>query len=226
MTVSILNECLLLRNKPLKEMVDYLHGINIHLFDDIIPKTTTDEEPDAIKSVEAKQAILYVLCAFSEESPMIIMRQDDKVEKDAICEFLNIPELYRPALLTLSQQAVRKTVTRYVTQFAGPLFKNLFFLKIQLADYELNVTNRNYGTFFKKDEEGNLQEPTYDFKEHAKSVTETIRLSKEIAKLENEIKGQIKRLDGIESMKEYKSKATNKSGGARSGNVENSNYIK
>lgn len=207
-------------------MVDYLHGINIHLFDDIIPATTTDDEPDTIKLIEAKQDILYILCAYSEESPMIISRQDDKIEKEAICELLQIPELYRPTLMNLTRKEVRNAVTTYVNNMAGPLFRNLCFLKIQLADYELNITNRSYGTFSKVDDKGVPIDWQYDIKEHAKAVTETIRLSKEIDKLEKEIKSQVKRMDGIESMKEYKAKSTSKSGGARSGNVENSNYIK
>ena|ERR1700761_3624754 len=194
MTTSILNECLLLRSNPLQEMVEYLHSINITLFDSLIP-----QEEDELKSTEAKQTILYILIAFSEDSPMIILRQDDRTEKTAICEFLQIPELYRNSLLNLTDSKVRTAVTTYVSQFAGPLFRNLCFLKIQLADYELNITNRSYGAFDKLDDEGKPISYNYDVKEHSKAVTETIRLSKEIDKLEREIKSQVKRLEGIES---------------------------
>lgn len=225
MTTSILNEVLLLKDKHVFEIEKYLHSINVHIFDYITKHLSTEEASGSLEHQEAKQTILYILCAYSEDSPLIILRNDDKTEKLAICEFLNIPEIYRHALLSLTKNEVRVAVTTYVSQFSGPLFRNLCFLKIQLADYELNITNRNYGTFGKLDDKGVPIEWLYDGKEHAKSVTETIRLSKEIDKLEREIKSQVKRMDGIEELKAFKHKSTNKTGGARSGNVENSKFI-
>lgn len=226
MTVSILNEVLLLKDQHLFEIEKYLHSVGVHIFDYIINHMSADEAAGNLEKQEAKQTILYILCAYSEDSPLIILRQDDKTEKDAICTYLHIPELYRPALLNLTAADVRTAVTTYVSQFAGPLFRNLCFLKIQLADYQLNITNRNYGAYEKLDDEGKPINWLYDNKEHAKSVTETIRLSKEIDKLEKEIRGQVKRFEGIETLKEWKSKSQKKQGGARSGNVENSQFIK
>lgn len=204
-------------------MVEYLHSINLHIFDNLIKPSP--ENTDELKNVEAKQTILFILCAFSEESPMLILRQDDKTEKEGICDYLQIPEIYRSALLNLKDINVRRCVTTYVDQFSGPLYRLLVLLKIQLNDYQVNLTNFNYGAFEKLDDDGKKIDWHYDFKEHSKAVLEVIRLSKEIDKLEKEIRSQVKRMEAMEAMKEWKNKSTKKMGGARSGNVEGSKFI-
>lgn len=218
MTTSILNDCLLLRDQPFEKTKEYLHTINVLVFDNIIAKYTPQE---------AHQIILYILCAYDEQSPLVIARQDSKAEQDGICEFLNIPEFKRKALIELKDSYVRIAVTDYVTQFAGEIFRSLMFMKIQLQDYQLAITNKQYYTS-REDKnssgegEAKLVEFVFDFKEQSKAQTQCNILAKQIEALEKQIKDKLKRLDGIEALKDYArtSKESGRMKVDRRGNIE------
>lgn len=216
MTNSILNESLLLRNEPGEKLQDYLHSINLLIFDQIFHNSASIQE--------AKQKVLYILTAFSEESPLLILRQDSKEEKEGICEYLAIPEYMRLKLMKLTDPEVRRATTQYVSQFAGPLFRSLMFMKIQSDDYELMITNREFAikkTEIVEDKE--VVTETFDVKEHGKAIAEFARLSKTIDSLEKQIRQQVKRMEGIEDLFEFTrhGKDTGRIKGQRTGNVEN-----
>ncbi len=216
MITSILNDALLLKNSPPEKLQEYLHSINLTIFDPIFHNTS--------KLEEAKQTVLYILCGYSEESPLLILRQDSKEEKEGICEYLGIPQYMVSKLIHLSEPTTRRAATQYVMQFAGTLFRTLVFLQIQYSDMELDITNRS--SYVKKTEivDGKeVIEETFDNKEHGKLLTEFIRLGKAIKEIERTIGAQIKRMEGIEDLKNFsqEAKENGKMKGARSGNVEN-----
>lgn len=207
MTLSILNDCLKLKDQPSSKMLEYLHSINITIFDKIFNNPQLDFEPKLIT--------LYILCAYSEESPFIIPRQDAKIEQENICEFLQIPEIYRNGLIQLDDKEVRSAVTNFSSQFCGPLLRWLNFAKIQYQYFEKVITNRDFGT--KEDEESIFWR--YDIKEHGKAIAEMERLAKKIALWERELKQDIKRYEGIKEIEEWKDKGQVKKG-SRTGSIE------
>lgn len=220
MTISILNDILLLRKEPPEKTVEYLQTINLSIFDPIFHNSQNLQE--------AKQKVLFILCAYSEDSPLLIVRQDSNEEKEGICEYLGIPEYMREKLKHLTEQEVRKATTQYLTQFAGPLFKALMFMKIQQDDMELIITNRE--AVVKKTEttgETTTTTETFDFKEHNKAITELARLSKAIDLAEKQIKGEAN-YPGIAEIKEWKNRGAGKkiALGGRGISIENSSLIK
>lgn len=218
MTISILNDCLLLRAEHSDKLQDYFATINVDIFNAIF----STKPPD-----EAKQIILYILCAYSEESPLVIIRQDTKEEKMGICEYLNIPDFKRRELMELTDIDIRRAATSYLTSFAGPLFKSYKFLQIQVEDIELDITNRAFT--IKKTELGKDGAPDViteipDVKEHSKAVTEYARLCKQLEMLERQIKqSHLKRMEGIEDLKNFtrEGKQAGRISKVRTGNVEN-----
>lgn len=195
MTKSILNDALSIKNEPIQKLFEYFHDINLTTFQPIFEQEKNEEEK--------KQTILFILCAYSEDSPMVILRQDSKEEKENICEWLNIPQMYHPALVSLADPVVRKCAVSYLQQFAGELFRNLMFMMIQYEYLDQIITNRE---FFTK-EEGPIH---YDWKEHGKATAEKEKLARSITKIQTELKQQSARLFAIESMKEWKEKGKNK----------------
>lgn len=196
MTTSILNDLLLLKGKDLLEILNYFNAINLNIFDAIISKYNDQE---------SKQIILFIVCAYSEDSPLLILRQDSKEEKEGICEYLQIPEYLRGGLIQLSDADTRKTVTQYILQFAGPTFKALKLIEIQLEDLNLAITNREYLVSPKdgKSEEEVKTVLLYDWKEHSKAVQQYEVLSRKKDVLEKELRnGQAYRAIG--DLKEYK----------------------
>lgn len=215
MTISVLNECLLLRKKGPEELRDYLTKINLTIFDDIWDSSASP--------LEAQQAILFIVCGYSEDSPLLILRQDTKEEKMGICEFLNIPDFRRAELMNLKNTHVRRATTEYMQHFAGPLFRSLMFMKIQHNDLELDVTNRSAAvTKTEVKDEVSTTIVTFDYKEHGKAITEMTRLAREIDKLEKQIRDQVKRMEGIEEIRDYmaSAKKAGKLTGGRRGNIE------
>lgn len=215
MTTSILNDVLQIRNDSPETLQNYLHEINLTIFDPIFHNSSNLEE--------AKQTIQYIIVAFSEDSPLVILRQDAQEEKNNVCEYLNIPEIFRGPLFSLVNAEVRKATTNYLEQFASQEFKTLMFMKIQLADMERDITNREFST--KKDEIY-----YYDIKEHGRAIQECRRLATEISKLESAIKNKIKYL-GIENMQQWLSKgvrknSTSTNGLFRGSGLEHSDLIK
>lgn len=220
MTVSILNDCLLLKEKSAEELQEYFRSINVDTFDEIFNKYPGDKE-----ELNAKQVILFILCAHSEDSPLIVFRQDIKQETEAVCEYLQIPEYLRKPLIDLEHQDIRNAITSYVSRFCGPLFKSLTFMKIQLSDFERDITNRAFTikeTKAAKDDEPEITTTRYDSKEHGKAVAEYNRIAKQIDVLEREIKSNVKRMAGIEDIIEYKNKKGLVRSSGRGMSIENS----
>lgn len=224
MTTSILNDTLLLRNQPLERIRDYLRAINLTIFDDIIAKYKE----------ESKQIILYILCAYSEESPLLILKRDSWIEKNSICEYLEILEEKRKTLVELRDNYVRTAVTEYVSQFAGEMFRSLMFMKIQLKDLEIAITNREYYVEIEKKNESGVMEResvNYDWKELRKSVEQHALLAKKIQDIEKQLLEKTKRLSGIEDIqvwiyKNSKKQSTSSNGTYRSSGLEHSDLIK
>ncbi len=199
MITSILNDSLLLRKNPPQELKEYLKKINLSIFNEIYEEQ---------KPIEAHQIILYILCAYSEDSPLLILRQDSNEEKEGICDYLEIPDYLRGNLKQLKDRTTRQATTQYLLQFAGPLFKALKLIDIQLEDLNLAITNREYIVTPKEKEEkeGEAKETTitlYDWKEHSKAVQQYEILSKKKDALERELKNQLA-YKAINEMKEYK----------------------
>ncbi len=198
MTESVLNDVLLLKNTNIDKLTEYLHCINLLTFDDVIDKF----------GKEAFHIILYIVTAYSEDSPLLILRQDSKTEQEGICEYLNIPEFKRKDLMELKDNYVRQAVTEYVTRFAGEVFRSLMFMKIQLRDYQLAITNKRYYTTKEpKDGSGEIQEEKieflFDWKEQGKAQQQCNILAKQIELTEKQIREQVKRMDGIEELKTH-----------------------
>ena len=215
MITSILNDCLQIKDQAPEDLVQYLHDINLNIFDPIFHSTPN--------LTEAKQKILYILCAYSEDSPLLILRQDSKEEKEGICEYLQIPDFVRGPLLELKEVEVRRASVEYLERFSGQEFRTLMFMKIQLGDMERDITNRNFST--KKDEIY-----YYDIKEHGRALQECRRLATEISKMETSIKSKIKYL-GIENMDKWLSRGIKKNssssyGQYRGSGLEHSDLIK
>lgn len=193
MTTSVLNECLLLKDKPTEKMIEYLHSINLHIFDEIFTKRDTDYNPI--------HAVLYILAAFSEESPLIILRQDSKTEQENICDYLQIPELYRHNFINLIDKGMRRAVTQYIDVFSGALFRWLAFAKVQYRDFEIMVTNKDFKTKAGEEEMYN-----YDIKEHGKCISEMERLAKKIEIVEGQLRRERVISSELDKMREWKEK--------------------
>lgn len=195
MTTSLLNDCLLFKDQPPEQLIEHLKTINLTIFNAIISKYPL---------LEAKQTILFILTAYSEDSPLLILRQDATDQKEGICEYLNIPEYLRGGLLQLTDPEVRKTVTKYIADFSGPLFRALKLIEIQLDDLNMAITNREYTVKGKAEGEDKLIEISlYDWKEHAKAVQQFEILSKKKDAMEKELKNQFA-YKAITELKEYK----------------------
>jgi len=223
MVISILNDCLLLRNKDPEELRQYLQSINIKIFDTLFSK---------LDPLVAKQTVLFILCAYSEDSPLQVLRQDSREEKIGICDFLDIPEFLRSNLFNLSDPDVRRSVTTYLNQFAGPIYKSWQFLKIQAQDLENDIINRAFATRKEDNPNSDAEEEEvneapnvviyWDIKEHFKAVKQHTELCKQIDAIEKVIHNQVKKMEGIEEMANFtdKAKKSGKIMGGRRGNVE------
>lgn len=220
MTTSILNDCLLLKNQTPDKLQEYLHSINLTIFDNIFHNSSSTEE--------AKQKIFFILAGYSEDSPLLILRQDSNEEKEGICEYLQIPDFMRKKLKELSEPEVRRATTQYLSQFANPLFKSLMFMKIQYEDIELTITNRD--SVVKKTTttgETTVTEEIFDNKEHSKAITELSRLGKAIEATERQLRSQ-SNYPGLMEMKDWKNRGAGKKIqlGGRGISIENSSLIK
>ena len=197
MTTSILNDLLSIRNESPDKIQEYLSSINLSIFQDVT---------EAYPPLEAKQIILFIVTAYSEDSPLLIVRSDSHEEKIGICEYLGIPEIFRGKLIQLTDPTVRKATTQYIINFAGPLFKALKLIEIQLEDLNLAITNREYYIKPKDNEsteEKDVKITLYDWKEHSKAVQQYEILSKKKDALEKQLKDH-HAYKAIQELKEYK----------------------
>lgn len=193
MTTSLLNDCLELRKDTPEKLYEYLQQKALTIFNPIYEK----DKPN-----EAKLTTLYLLCAFSEDSPLLLLRRDSDQEKEAICDYLDIPEYMRAPLYQLKSSEVRTAATQYLWQFASPLFKALKMIEIQAEDLNMAITNREYVVQPKEEE---VKITLYDFKEHGKAVAQYEILLKRKDLLEKQLKSQIVHA-GLSELKEFKFK--------------------
>lgn len=216
MTASLLNEAILLKNQPPEKLQEYLRLINLNIFDPIFHNSPKPEE--------AKQTILFILCAYSEDSPLLVLRRDTDEEKEGICDYLNIPDYMRGKLKLLTDSDTRKATTEYIRQFAAPTFKALKLIEIQMEDLNMAITNREY--LVEKDD-GEVKISLYDFKEHTKAVSQYELLCKRKDALEKELKNTVQ-YKGLSEMKEYKFQHIDKKISKGSGGIslENCKHIK
>lgn len=202
-------------------MKTYFTSIGLSIFDTILSREQVDPIVEtSLWEAEIKNIILYIVVAHSEDSPLLILRRDAKEEKVAIFEYLQIPEYQRPRLANMEDEEVRAATTQYLQEFAGYEFRNLQFMKMQYADWDLAITNRAFTT---TDDDGKAK---FDIKEQMKAVMETRRLSKEIEKIERELQGRTKYL-AVGDMKSWKDRKNKVAGGGgnRGGNIANSDLI-
>ncbi len=93
MTYSILNELLPYIDKTTLQLREYLQSINFRVFDPIFEHYPFKEE--------AKYVVMFIVLAYTEESPYLIKDAESESEKEAILEKIQTPEYLREELLTL-----------------------------------------------------------------------------------------------------------------------------
>lgn len=174
MTRSILDDVLGLEEKTVESLKAYFDSIGVQTFTPIYPL------PDAYK------IILFILCAYSEESPMLICNQDVYTEKNNICDKIGIPEYMRGTLFRMDQSVIRDAVKKYLLDFASAEFKNLQFLKINLMDVEDILAGKLCRKEVKEEEVVITTE--FDDVTYRKLLEQSTRLAKDIAKAERELK--------------------------------------
>jgi len=217
MTTSLLNDCLLLRAGTEEKLREYLHSVNLLVFDPLFDRL---HRTDA--GLTVPQIVLYILCAYSEDSPMIILRQDVLTEQNNICEFLQIPEIFRPDLINLKDSQIKRVAVDYVNQFASPVFRSMMFTRIQIRDFEIAMTVRDFSVL----KPGDDKEYYYDSKEHGKITSEHMRLCKQLADMEKQVKQDMKRIEGMNELLDFmdEAKGTKKGKAAKkraTGHIEN-----
>lgn len=189
MTMNILNDVWLIKDKPLSEIRTYLMSFQMDCFEEYFENSPHNDE-------QKKWALLFALLAFDQKSPYIIPKQDALVEKQKICEALNIPEFFVPDLVELKDSIYRRCVTEFLFRFAGEMFRDLCFKKIQLIRFEVQITNRDFGKVTGKDDSVRYE---YGNKEHHEAIRMKNMLARDIEKLENELLNRT-RLVGIEQI--------------------------
>lgn len=216
MTLSVLNDALLRRKGSPEEFKQYFTDRAISIFDGVFK----DYEPE-----EARKIALYILCGYSEDSPLVIPRMDSQEEKNGICMFLDIDGDLKASLMNLRDPVIRRATTQYMMQFCGPVFRSYKMMEVRMRDMELFITNREYvvrKTEVDKEGKETITE-TQDAKEYSKAVTEHLRLAKQMEMVEKQLKAQVKRMDGIEELNDYltRQKKAGKISSQRTGHIEN-----
>lgn len=172
MTTSILNA--IISNKiDQNGLKDYLKSINLNIFNEII---------GTYKIEESYLIIMYILYAFSEESLWLIVRANSEKEQQAICDTLQMPEYIQAWVLTLPEQKpeIRTAIIEYLEYFAGEVWRNLQYLKMQLRDIQKIITNKD-----SQDKKGE-----FSIKKHMDCIKESNRLALLIDNMEMEVKSR------------------------------------
>ena len=221
MITSILNDALLLRDQEVGKFQDYFKTTGIRTFDPVFASTAKPED--------ARSVILFILCAYSYDSPLIALRRNSQVEKEGICDYLGISGELRIALMELEDKVIRNVVTQYIVDYAGPVFRSYCFLKIQYDDYELQITRKAFTIKTSStDKDGQTTtDERFDPKEHGKAVKEMTSIAAKLKELERELKSELA-YQGLDELRDFKSnKLERKIAKSRtSGCVESSPLIK
>lgn len=184
MTYNILNDCLTIWHSAHEEdkntkLTEYFSTINVHTFDKLLTKSN------------AATLVMFVVLGYSEGSPMVVLKQDSVEEKRNICKYLGVIEGKEvDNIAYLRDKELKEAATDYLVAFCGEEFRAMMFCKIQLADYDYDITNRQFreGVVESTGDEDKPTkiEYTYDIKEHNRAVMERAKLAKEIEKMERE----------------------------------------
>ena len=187
MIYSIFNDIgIACREKTTDELLEYFHSIGLYIFDDIYTAIESTEGGDRRKfpGDSPKSIILYIVYAYSEDSPMLIIGGNSKKEKEAICNYLNISEIWRHMLMTLECDIIRKAVVDYVERFAGIEFKTWQFMKIQYDDIMSMIINKQFFIYAKEED----VKPEFDRKGYFEAESKVERLGERITKLEKQMR--------------------------------------
>ena len=218
MITSILDYLLPHKEKSDKEIQNLLHQANVWIFDDIFNKFQIESE--------AKEIILYILFAYSKESPMLILMADYQKEKEGICRYLDIPDYLTNKLTTLDDSTIREAVNNFIEDYAPQQWKTLQFLKIQMADLNRMVTlKQTCAPQEEETEQDGKKEKKVIYVFDPKAHRDTIRLISELGKMIAQIEGQIKNSFNYANIAKNEIKEAKSRKGQRSAGVENSNYI-
>lgn len=180
MTRSILDDVLQLEPINIGSLRKYFDDIALFIFSPLYSL------PDG------EQIIMFILCAYSEDSPMLVCNEDYEMEKNAICDKLNIPDYKRSQLIHLSDSIIRQCVIDYLRLFAGAEFQNLQFLKRKLADVEEILVRM----LCRREVKGQEEVLTTEFDEgtHSRLIKESRGLAEDIERIEKSLKARKKYL--------------------------------
>lgn len=191
------------KDKSSLELLDYLHSININFFDciytqkELIPETDPKQYKEKFTYQTPKHIILYIIYAYSEDSPYLVLGADQVKEKEAICEKLEIPELWHNMLVNLEDSAVREAVVEYVSYMQPQWWKDFQILQIQYED-----SSRRIAKGIKKFNE-KTEEYEDDPKGHSDAIKSFEALGQRLEKRKQNIKDTYQsELKFLNSMKE------------------------
>jgi hypothetical protein len=176
MTYSIVNELLPFVDKTTKELKEYLEDINIRMFNVIFANFCLKEE--------AKYIVLFIILAYSEESPYLIKDADATLEKEAILERIQAPEYIHDWLITLydDKGIILNAVYDYVDYFPSSDFKRLKTLQNAISDLQGMVSRKEFIN----------DKQVFDTKEYLSALRVIDKLLLSEAKLKMEIKNKNK----------------------------------
>jgi hypothetical protein len=97
---------------------------------------------------EAKQVVMYILYAYSKESPMLIFMADSEKEKEGICRNLNIPDYLANRLITLDSEIgndpiLMECINDFLEMYAPQDWRTLQFLKMQVSNLQREVNTKS-----------------------------------------------------------------------------------
>ena len=166
------------------------HGISI--FEPIYNQTEKqgEGEEEIVKTKftgqTPKYIILYILYAYSEDSPYLVLGSNPEKEKEAIIEKLQIPELWHNMLINLEDKSVRDAALDYISTYATPLwFRDFQILRIQHSDAAIRIAKGI--TKYNKDTEE--YEP--DEAGQSRAVKNYEDFGKRLQKMEDDIRNQV-----------------------------------
>lgn len=181
MIVSILDEvgyhC---KEMSAGEMHEFLHSRGIRVFDEIFDCMENGEKKFPGQS--PKSIVMYILLAYSDDSPMVIAHANAAKEKTIICDKVGVPEVYRHMLINLEDHAIRDAVISYLEDYCSIDFRELTFLKMQRDTISKMIAQES---FFKEIAEGKVER---DVKGYFDALSRHDRLSEKISSKEEQLR--------------------------------------
>lgn len=202
-TMSVYESCLPAKEKTAGDLQKILLDINLHIFDTIFQKFDPGE---------AHFIIFFILHAYSDDSPWVILGVDWTDEKVAIAERLNIPEYLRSWLIELTNDDIRCVIVDYLDYQVKPDFKLLQLKQMQYAKISSMLIK---GMKAKEGEDVDLNS-LFDANKELDKLHQTIQ------KMEEDLR---KRYQFFYIGIEEATKADSKTGNRFSGKVESSRWI-